>query len=72
MCEGETREIEDADLVADLLRAGYIEGVKPTKEIEDADLVADVLDAVDGEEVYFSPNPALGLWIDRERFEKED
>lgn len=28
MCEGETREIEDADLVADLLRAGYIEEVK--------------------------------------------
>ncbi len=23
----------------------------------------------DGEEVYFIPNPALGLWIDRERFE---
>ena len=22
----------------------------------------------DGEEVYFIPNPALGLWIDRERF----
>lgn len=50
MCEGETREIDDADLVADLLRAGYIEEVKPTKEIEDADLVADVLDAVGGEE----------------------
>ena len=29
MCEGETREIEDADLVADLLRAGYIEEAKP-------------------------------------------
>ena len=28
--------------------------------------------AVDGEQVYFIPNPALGLWIDRERFEKED
>ena len=27
---------------------------------------------VDGEQVYFIPNPALGLWIDRERFEKED
>ena len=24
---------------------------------------------VDGEEVYYIPNPALGLWIDRERFE---
>ena len=24
---------------------------------------------VDGEEIYFIPNPALGLWIDRERFE---
>ncbi|MCI6632809.1 MAG: D-mannonate epimerase, partial [Clostridiales bacterium] len=22
----------------------------------------------DGEEIYFIPNPALGLWIDRERF----
>ena len=26
---------------------------------------------VDGEEIYYIPNPALGLWIDRERFEKE-
>ena len=26
---------------------------------------------VDGEEIYFIPNPALGLWIDRERFERE-
>lgn len=25
---------------------------------------------VDGEEIYFIPNPALGLWIDRERFEQ--
>ena len=24
---------------------------------------------VDGEEIYFIPNPALGLWIDKERFE---
>ena len=23
---------------------------------------------VDGEEIYFIPNPALGLWIDKERF----
>ena len=23
---------------------------------------------VDGEEIYFIPNPALGLWINRERF----
>ena len=27
---------------------------------------------VDGEQIYFIPNPALGLWIDRERFEKEN
>ena len=25
----------------------------------------------DGEEVYFIPNPALGLWINREKFESE-
>jgi len=25
----------------------------------------------DGEEIYFIPNPALGLWIDRERFARE-
>ena len=31
MQEGETREIEDADVVADLLRAGYIEEVKPKR-----------------------------------------
>ena len=31
MYEGETREIEDAELVADLLRAGYIEEVKPKR-----------------------------------------
>ena len=27
---------------------------------------------VDGEEIYFIPNPALGLWIDRERFEANE
>lgn len=31
MHEGETREIDDAKLVADLLRAGYIEEVKPKR-----------------------------------------
>lgn len=31
MFEGETREIEDAELVADLLKAGYIEEVKPKR-----------------------------------------
>lgn len=31
MHEGETREIEDAEIVADLLRAGYIEEVKPKR-----------------------------------------
>lgn len=31
MCEGETREIKDSDVVADLLRAGYIEEVKPKR-----------------------------------------
>lgn len=31
MYEGETREIEDAELVADLLKAGYIEEVKPKR-----------------------------------------
>ena len=31
MHEGETREIEDADVVADLLKAGYIEEVKPKR-----------------------------------------
>lgn len=29
MREGETREIKDAAVVADLMRAGYIEEVKP-------------------------------------------
>ena len=24
----------------------------------------------DGEEIFYIPNPALGLWIDRERFER--
>lgn len=31
MHEGETREIEDADVVADLLKAGYISEVKPKR-----------------------------------------
>ena len=31
MYEGETRDIDDAAVVADLLRAGYVEEVKPTK-----------------------------------------
>ena len=30
MCEGDTREIDDAAVVADLLRAGYVEEVKQT------------------------------------------
>ncbi|MBO4229189.1 MAG: D-mannonate epimerase, partial [Clostridia bacterium] len=29
------------------------------------------LNSVNGEEIYFIPNPALGLWIDRSRFESE-
>lgn len=31
MYEGETREIDDAEIVADLLKAGYIEEVKPKR-----------------------------------------
>ena len=31
MYEGETREIEDADVVDDLLKAGYIAEVKPKR-----------------------------------------
>lgn len=31
MYEGETRDIEDANVVADLLKAGYIEEVKPKR-----------------------------------------
>lgn len=31
MHEGETREIEDAKIVADLTKAGYIEEVKPKR-----------------------------------------
>ena len=31
MHEGEVREIDDVELVADLLRAGYIEEVKPKR-----------------------------------------
>ena len=26
---------------------------------------------VDGEEIYYVPNPALGLWINREKFEQD-
>ena len=31
MHEGETREIDDAAIVSDLLKAGYIEEVKPKR-----------------------------------------
>lgn len=31
MHEGETREIDNAETVADLLKAGYIEEVKPKR-----------------------------------------
>lgn len=31
MYEGETREINDAEIVADLTKAGYIEEVKPKR-----------------------------------------
>jgi hypothetical protein len=26
------------------------------------------VNTVDGEDVYYIPNPALGLWVDRNRF----
>ena len=26
---------------------------------------------VEGEEIYYVPNPALGLWINREKFEQD-
>ena len=35
----------------------------------DPEKLAYGINTVDGEEIYFIPNPALGLWIDRERFE---
>lgn len=31
MYEGETREIDNAEIVADLLKAGYVEEVKPKR-----------------------------------------
>ena len=31
MYEGETREINDAEIIADLTKAGYIEEVKPKR-----------------------------------------
>lgn len=31
MHEGEAREIKDAEIVADLLKAGYVEEVKPKR-----------------------------------------
>ena len=46
--------------------AGYDETVKkydPTK-------LSHGYNTVDGEKVYFIPNPALGLWINKERFAK--
>ena len=35
----------------------------------DPEKLASGWNTVGGEEIYFIPNPALGLWIDRERFE---
>ena len=37
MYEGETREIEDAELVADLLKAGYIKEVNKPKRDRSTD-----------------------------------
>lgn len=36
MREGETREIDNAELVADLLKAGYIEEVKRGRSVKKA------------------------------------
>ena len=54
------KEIEDAGFKA----ASYDEMVK---KYDPAKLKYGY-NTVDGEEIYFIPNPALGLWIDRERF----
>ena len=32
-------------------------------------LRTDDINRTDGEEIYYIPNPALGLWINREKFE---
>lgn len=34
MRQGEMREIDDADVVADLLKAGYVEEVKPKATVK--------------------------------------
>ena len=39
------------------------------RAVYDPDKLRYGYNTVDGEEIYFIPNPALGLWIDRERFE---
>ena len=56
-------EIENAGF----LSADYDETVK----VYDPEKLRYGFNTVNGEEVYFIPNPALGLWIDRERFERE-
>jgi len=38
----------------------------------DPEKLKDGLNIVDGEEVYFISNPAVGLWADRERFSKSN
>lgn len=34
MCVGEVRDLTDSNIVSDLLRAGYIEEVKPAEKAE--------------------------------------
>ena len=41
----------------------------PLKEGESLEKLVDDFNTLpDGEEIYFIPNPALGLWINREKF----
>jgi hypothetical protein len=59
-----------------LLTKAEIEGVgfryRPYEEAAaryDPEKLVPGFNTVDGEEVYYIPNPALGLWADRRRFE---
>lgn len=46
--------------------------VQMTARYNPARLTAGYNTLPDGEEIYFIPNPALGLWIDRERFAQDN
>ena len=57
---------------AEIESVGYLsEDYETIAKRYDPSVLKPGMNTVDGEEIYYIPNPALGLWIDKERFEAD-